>query len=53
MINGNDGGANVSVNGGDTWTGSAIRRQGNHVATTAHVPNHICGATITAPRVYP
>ncbi|HKA58522.1 MAG TPA: exo-alpha-sialidase, partial [Gemmatimonadales bacterium] len=46
MINGNDGGANVSFNGGASWT-----RQDNqptaqfyHVTTTTHFPYKICGA---------
>jgi photosystem II stability/assembly factor-like uncharacterized protein len=35
MINSNDGGANVSVNGGETWTGQAYpTAQLYHVATT-------------------
>ena len=45
MINGNDGGANVSVNGGQTWTGQRYpTAQLYHVATTAHIPYHACGA---------
>ncbi len=45
MINGNDGGANVSVNGGETWTGQRYpTAQLYHVVTTAHVPYHVCGA---------
>ena len=45
MINGNDGGANVSVNGGDTWTGQRYpTAQLYHVVTTAHIPYHACGA---------
>ncbi|MGD2152718.1 MAG: glycosyl hydrolase, partial [Gemmatimonadales bacterium] len=46
MIEGNDGGANVTYNGGATWT-----RQDNqptaqfyHVTTTEHFPYHVCGA---------
>ena len=46
MINGNDGGANVSFNNGTTWT-----RQDNqptaqfyHVTTTTHFPYRVCGA---------
>ena len=46
MVNGNDGGANVSFNGGVTWT-----RQDNqptaqfyHVTTTTHFPYKVCGA---------
>ena len=45
LINGNDGGANVSVNGGETWTAQRYpTAQLYHVATTAHVPYHVCGA---------
>ena len=45
MINSNDGGANVSVNGGETWTGQAYpTAQLYHVATTRDVPYHVCGA---------
>ncbi|HET7038521.1 MAG TPA: glycosyl hydrolase [Gemmatimonadales bacterium] len=45
MINGNDGGANVSVNGGASWT-----RQDNqptaqmyHAHVTSHFPYYVCG----------
>jgi photosystem II stability/assembly factor-like uncharacterized protein len=45
IINSNDGGANVSVNGGATWTGQAYpTAQFYHVVTTKHVPYHVCGA---------
>ncbi len=45
MINGNDGGANVSYNGGETWTGQGYpTAQIYHVITTAHIPYHVCGA---------
>ena len=45
MINGNDGGANVSVNAGESWTGQRYpTAQLYHVTTTAHVPYHVCGA---------
>ena len=45
IINSNDGGANVSVNGGETWTGQAYATaQLYHVATTTDVPYHVCGA---------
>jgi photosystem II stability/assembly factor-like uncharacterized protein len=45
MIEANDGGANVSVNGGETWTAESMpTAQFYHVITTAHVPYHICGA---------
>ncbi|MEJ2204892.1 MAG: glycosyl hydrolase, partial [Gemmatimonadota bacterium] len=45
MINSNDGGANVSVNGGQTWTDQDFpTAQFYRVITTAHEPYHICGA---------
>ncbi|MCG6956108.1 MAG: glycosyl hydrolase [Gemmatimonadetes bacterium] len=45
MINGNDGGANVSVNGGQTWTDQDFpTAQFYRVITTKHVPYYICGA---------
>ncbi|MGD8319498.1 MAG: glycosyl hydrolase [Gemmatimonadota bacterium] len=45
MINSNDGGANVSVNGGDTWTDQDFpTAQFYRVTTTNHEPYHICGA---------
>ena len=45
MIEANDGGANVSVTGGETWTAETMpTAQIYHVITTAHVPYHICGA---------
>lgn len=45
MIESNDGGANVSINGGETWTGQAYpTAQLYHVATTRDVPYHVCGA---------
>ncbi|MFB3853584.1 MAG: glycosyl hydrolase [Vicinamibacterales bacterium] len=45
MINANDGGANVSVNGGETWTDQDYpTAQVYHVVTTSHVPYHVCGA---------
>jgi photosystem II stability/assembly factor-like uncharacterized protein len=45
LVNGNDGGANVSVNSGETWTGQRYpTAQLYHVTTTAHVPYHVCGA---------
>jgi photosystem II stability/assembly factor-like uncharacterized protein len=44
MINANDGGANVSVNGDATWTGQLYpTAQMYTLATTAHEPYHICG----------
>jgi photosystem II stability/assembly factor-like uncharacterized protein len=45
MIEANDGSANVSVNGGETWTAQDVPTpQFYHVTTTADVPYHICGA---------
>ncbi|MEP7346675.1 MAG: FlgD immunoglobulin-like domain containing protein, partial [Gemmatimonadaceae bacterium] len=45
MIEANDGGASVSVNGGDTWTGQRYpTAQMYRVATTDEVPYHVCGA---------
>jgi photosystem II stability/assembly factor-like uncharacterized protein len=45
MIEANDGGANVSVNGGETWTPETMpTAQFYHVITTKHVPYHVCGA---------
>jgi photosystem II stability/assembly factor-like uncharacterized protein len=45
MIESNDGGANVSINGGETWTGQAYpTAQLYHVAATRDIPYHVCGA---------
>jgi photosystem II stability/assembly factor-like uncharacterized protein len=45
MINSNDGGANVSTNGGETWTDQEYpTAQFYNVFTTSHVPYHVCGA---------
>jgi photosystem II stability/assembly factor-like uncharacterized protein len=45
MIEGNDGGANVTLNGGQTWTDQDYPTgQFYHVFLTAHVPYHVCGA---------
>ncbi|MFQ5536712.1 MAG: WD40/YVTN/BNR-like repeat-containing protein [Gemmatimonadota bacterium] len=45
MINANDGGGNVSVNGGKTWTDQDYpTAQFYRVITTEHEPYHICGA---------
>jgi len=44
MINSNDGGANVSVNGGASWTGQRYpTAQMYDVSLTSHFPYHICG----------
>lgn len=45
MINGNDGGANVSFNGGASWTDQDYpTAQFYHVVTTTDIPYHVCGA---------
>ena len=45
MISANDGGANVSVNGGKTWTEQDFcTTQFYHVMTTSDVPYHVAGA---------
>jgi photosystem II stability/assembly factor-like uncharacterized protein len=45
MVEGNDGGGTVSVNGGETWTPETMpTAQMYHVTTTKHVPYHVCGA---------
>jgi photosystem II stability/assembly factor-like uncharacterized protein len=45
LINSNDGGANVSVNGGETWTGQDYpTAQFYNVFVTKHLPYHVCGA---------
>jgi photosystem II stability/assembly factor-like uncharacterized protein len=45
MINANDGGGNVSINGGQTWSGQGFPTgQFYNVFTTKHVPYHVCGA---------
>jgi photosystem II stability/assembly factor-like uncharacterized protein len=45
MIEANDGSANVSVNGGETWTAQEVpTAQFYHVITTTDVPYHVCGA---------
>ena len=45
MIEANDGGASVSVTGGETWTPETMpTAQFYHVITTKHVPYHVCGA---------
>ncbi len=45
LIEGNDGGANVTLDAGRTWTGQAyLTAQFYHVTTTNHFPYRICGA---------
>jgi photosystem II stability/assembly factor-like uncharacterized protein len=45
MINANDGGGNVSINGGKTWTEQDFpTTQLYHVMATNDFPYHVCGA---------
>jgi hypothetical protein len=45
MVQGNDGGANVSFNGGQSWTDQEFpTAQFYHVTTTTDWPYNICGA---------
>lgn len=45
MINSNDGGGTVSVNGGKNWTSLKYpTAQSYHVAVTSDFPYHVCGA---------
>jgi photosystem II stability/assembly factor-like uncharacterized protein len=46
IINGNDGGANVSYNGGRSWTAQDNQptAQFYHVTTTSDFPYRVCGA---------
>ena len=45
LVIGNDGGASVSTEAGQGWTAQDYpTAQYYHVATTAHVPYHMCGA---------
>lgn len=45
MVQANDGGGNVSFNGGESWTGQRYpTAQFYRVTTTNHEPYHICGA---------
>lgn len=45
MVQANDGGGNVSVNGGQTWSGQGFSTgQFYNAFTTSHVPYHVCGA---------
>jgi len=45
MIESNDGGGTVSVNGGQTWTAEDYpTAQLYHVAVTKDIPYHVCGA---------
>ena len=45
IIDGNDGGGAVSFDGGQSWSDQDFpTAQFYHVATTAHVPYHLCGS---------
>jgi photosystem II stability/assembly factor-like uncharacterized protein len=45
LANSNDGGGNISINGGMTWTDQEYATaQFYRVTTTEHEPYHICGA---------
>ena len=45
MINANDGGGNVTINGGKTWTEQDfVTSQFYHVMATSDVPYHVAGA---------
>jgi photosystem II stability/assembly factor-like uncharacterized protein len=45
LIESNDGGPNVSINGGKTWTDQDVATaQFYHVETTNHFPYRVCGA---------
>jgi len=45
MVQSNDGGANVTTNGGQNWTEQDFATaQFYNVITTTHVPYHVCGA---------
>jgi photosystem II stability/assembly factor-like uncharacterized protein len=45
MINGNDGGANVTTTAGESWTDQDYpTAQMYNIFTTTHVPYHVCGA---------
>ena len=45
LINSNDGGGTISVNGGSTWSAQDYpTAQMYHVALTADFPFHVCGA---------
>ena len=45
MINANDGGANVTVTAGESWTDQRYpTAQLYNIFTTGHVPYHVCGA---------
>jgi photosystem II stability/assembly factor-like uncharacterized protein len=52
LVSGNDGGGAVSMAGGEGWTPEDFATpQYYHVATTKHVPYHVCGAQQDGPTV--
>jgi photosystem II stability/assembly factor-like uncharacterized protein len=45
LVNGNDGGGAISMNGGARWSGQEFpTAQFYHVVTTGHIPFHVCGS---------
>ncbi len=45
LVSGNDGGGTVSMNTGGTWSAQDFpTEQFYHVATTKHIPFHVCGS---------
>jgi photosystem II stability/assembly factor-like uncharacterized protein len=45
LVNGNDGGGAISVDGGKRWSPQTFpTAQFYHVITTKHVPYHVCGS---------
>ncbi len=45
MVNANDGGGNVSINGGESWTDQNFpTSQLYHIMVTSDFPYHVCGA---------
>ena len=45
MINANDGGGNITINGGESWTEQDyVTTQLYHVMTTSDIPYHVAGA---------
>ena len=45
LVNGNDGGGTISINGGQAWSEEDFpTAQFYHVITTKHIPYHVCGS---------
>ncbi len=45
LVNGNDGGGAISINGGQVWSEQDFpTAQFYHVITTKHIPFHVCGS---------